>query len=369
MKLFWMLPLLILLFHVDVTAQELDKRVVDQVLRESSQGNPKAQAYLGGMYYHGKGVPLNHIKAAGWWRKAAEQGNASGQLNLGRLYSLGEGVPKDYVEATKWLQMAAEQGNDKAIKDLKAVVWRQGEAEAVNRYRDAAVQGDVDMQIELGNIYRYGRKGVTKDRSEAVKWYRKAVDQGSGRGAYELGDMFFYGGRSTKNHTEAAKWYRKAAQLGSKYGQYKLGSMYLHGEGVDKDINEAKEWFRKAAEQGSKPAKAKLYGMTYEGKIKIAFKEISQTIEALLSMLLFFPVWWLVAGYLLNCSPKHQGITIVIVFVGGMVGFFIAFACGGGAGGSSVMSASAWDCFFPYMIIQNIALAFIIFLGRRTKNS
>ena len=80
-----------------------------------------------------------------------------------------------------------------------------------------------------------------------------------------------------------------------------------------------------------------------------------------------FPVWWLIMGYFFNCPPKHLGIISIVVFVGGIVGFFILFACGGGAGGSSEVSARAWDCFLPYMAIQNMVLGLIFLSGKRKK--
>ena len=70
----------------------------------------------------------------------------------------------------------------------------------VMSYRKAAEQGDAGMQVKLGNIYQYGRSGVTRDRAEAMRWYRMAADQGDASGAYELGGMFYYGSIATQDH-------------------------------------------------------------------------------------------------------------------------------------------------------------------------
>jgi hypothetical protein len=85
----------------------------------------------------------------------------------------------------------------------------------------------------------------------------------------------------------------------------------------------------------------------------------------MLLLVLIFPVWWLIIGYFLRCSSKSLSIASILLFIGGMVGFFIAFACNGGAGGSSQLSASAWDCLLPYLVVYHISLASIIYLGRR----
>jgi hypothetical protein len=60
-------------------------------------------------------------------------------------------------------------------------------------------------------------------------------------------------------------------------------------------------------------------------------------------------------------------IFIIVLFVGGLVGLFFAFVCNGGAAGSSQMSASAWGCLLPYLIIYFLVLASLIAAGRREK--
>ncbi|MHC4094404.1 MAG: tetratricopeptide repeat protein [Planctomycetota bacterium] len=64
----------------------------------AEQGLAEAQAFLGGMYANGLGVPRDDAEAAKWWRKAAEQGNAQAQLNLSSTYRSGQGVLLDYDE-------------------------------------------------------------------------------------------------------------------------------------------------------------------------------------------------------------------------------------------------------------------------------
>jgi hypothetical protein len=77
----------------------------------AEQGNADAQAFMGWIYYEGKGVPQDYTKAVKWYKLAAEQGDADPQFKLALMYDLGQGVPKDYTEAVKWYVLAAEQGN------------------------------------------------------------------------------------------------------------------------------------------------------------------------------------------------------------------------------------------------------------------
>ena len=59
-------------------------------------GDPEAQFHLGLMHDFGKGVQLDHAKAAALYRKAAEQGHADAQYHLAVSYDDGEGVPQDF---------------------------------------------------------------------------------------------------------------------------------------------------------------------------------------------------------------------------------------------------------------------------------
>jgi len=77
------------------------------VMRAAERGNARAQAILGFMYEHGRGVPQDFRRAAKWYYRAAEQGEPHGQHFLGLLYDKGFGVKQDYVEAHKWLNLAA----------------------------------------------------------------------------------------------------------------------------------------------------------------------------------------------------------------------------------------------------------------------
>ncbi len=82
-------------------------------------GDASAQNALGAMYASGKGVPLDYVEAAKWYRKAADQGNPAAQYNLGVAYANGLGVPLDDAEALKWYRKAAEQGDADAQRVVR----------------------------------------------------------------------------------------------------------------------------------------------------------------------------------------------------------------------------------------------------------
>jgi TPR repeat protein len=62
------------------------------------------------MYKNGEGVPKDFIKAAEWYKKAADQGHTVAQMNLGNCYKFGEGVPKDLAKSVEYYRKSAIQG-------------------------------------------------------------------------------------------------------------------------------------------------------------------------------------------------------------------------------------------------------------------
>ena len=75
----------------------------------AAKGNVDAEEMLGSFYYFGIGVPQDYVRAATWYRKAAEQGDPGAQGMLGEFYLKGEGFPQDYQQAYFWLDLAAAQ--------------------------------------------------------------------------------------------------------------------------------------------------------------------------------------------------------------------------------------------------------------------
>ncbi len=68
------------------------------------------------MYHAGHGVPVNYAEAMRWYRMAAQQGYPRAQHNLGVLYFTGRGVGRDPVRAYIWFDLAAAGGIELARK-------------------------------------------------------------------------------------------------------------------------------------------------------------------------------------------------------------------------------------------------------------
>ncbi len=87
----------------------------------ADNGNADAQSYLGYCYDTGKGVTVDYLEGAKWYRKAADQNQINAQFNLGNCYHFGWGVATNDVEAVKWFNLASAQGDEPSKKILSVI--------------------------------------------------------------------------------------------------------------------------------------------------------------------------------------------------------------------------------------------------------
>lgn len=235
--------------------------------KAAEQGDTEAQEYLGGMYYHGKGVEQDYVKAAEWYEKAAEQGNDGAQRQLGYMYVKAQGVEQDYVKAAEWYEKAAEQGDHWAQYYLGCMYYygkgvKEDHAKAIEWLKKAAEQGNSMARNGIKELPKNG-DDVFPDNDKVVESLEKAAEQGEATAQLRLGVMYKYGEGVKRNYTKAAKWIRKAANQGEARAQFSLGELYENGKGVKQDYAKAAKWTRKAAKQGYLYAEKRI-GEMYE---------------------------------------------------------------------------------------------------------
>ena len=153
-------------------AQEVDRpwRVPRQLLAAWNE--------LGILYHKNGDIAPDPVRAAGWFRQAAEAGQAAAQGNLGVMHATGVGVPADQAQAAQWYRRAAEQGHAVAQTNLAAKLLRgngvpqdAGAAEAW--LRRAAEQGHAPAQRMLGVLLARGEVRP-RDAVEALGWLELA---------------------------------------------------------------------------------------------------------------------------------------------------------------------------------------------------
>ena len=167
---------------------------------------------------------------------------------------------KDLLEVLKSSRHAAgAQGTTPAAQTEPG----QPPVNTTAELRAKAEKGDVQSQVELGEVFFHGVAGLTKDAKEAVKWFQKAAEQNNARAQFNLGCCYDRGQGVAKDEKEAAKWFRKAAEQNFARAQLNLGWCYDWGQGVTKDAKEAVTWYRRAAEQNHAGAQYRL-GCCYD---------------------------------------------------------------------------------------------------------
>lgn len=172
--------------------------------------------------------------------------------------------PDDF-EAVKWFRRSAEQGFWPAVKKFgpggvvklhppSPDVTDPDKEERVRDLRPRAEQGQADAQQLLCYMHAQGY-GVPQDTVEAVQWWRKAAEQGNVEAQSDLGVTYSCGEvRVPRDYSEAAKWLRLASDWGDVVAQNDLAEMYRDGKGVPQDYALAHMWFNLAAAKGNADA-------------------------------------------------------------------------------------------------------------------
>jgi uncharacterized protein len=79
-------------------------------------GDARAQSGLGFMYYSGRGVPRDSVRAAAFFTRAAEQGEPTAQLFLSMMVFKSDGVPMNPPLAMMWVELAIAGGQVEAFE-------------------------------------------------------------------------------------------------------------------------------------------------------------------------------------------------------------------------------------------------------------
>ena len=81
---------------------------------------------LGELYAGGLGVPQNDVKAADWYKLAADRGDREAMFALAMFRLQGRAGPRDRDAGAKWLAAAAKLGHPLAAYDL-ALLYIEGQ--------------------------------------------------------------------------------------------------------------------------------------------------------------------------------------------------------------------------------------------------
>jgi TPR repeat protein len=130
----------------------------------------------------------------------------------------------------------------------------QDTTSAMQLHEKAANAGITAAMVAMGQLTE-----KTKQWDKAREWYEKAAVLGDFQAQICIGDFYQYGNGVSKDMTQAMQWVQKAANSGDAYSQWIIGYWLTNGTGgIPVDRDKAAEWFRKSADNGYAPAKQML---------------------------------------------------------------------------------------------------------------
>ncbi|CAM9328628.1 unnamed protein product [Ectocarpus sp. 12 AP-2014] len=199
-----------------------------------SANNPRAQNYLGTLFYEGRGVTKDRGEAVKWFRLSARQGFPQACQNLGMCYQTGAGVEKDLPKAVELFRQAVEGGSISATNNLAYLLAR----DALHTLTAAVRQAPPGLDQHNLSAGVAGTGLQFEDPSRGIMKPAGLSSQASSKAWRE----------STAKLREAADLFRRAADSGIGDASYQLGRLYQQGLGIPLDPVASFENFLAAAD-------------------------------------------------------------------------------------------------------------------------
>lgn len=125
----------------------------------ANEGDLRAMTLLGDIYHQSTTGKANYSTAWTWYNRAAKAGDPQGEYQIARMLWNGEGVPRN-------------------------------EGAAVQHYTQAADNKHEQARLELGLIYRDGKRQISRSAVKALKYLEAAAKQGNIEAELALEEMF-----------------------------------------------------------------------------------------------------------------------------------------------------------------------------------
>lgn len=192
----------------------LDANVFSDLFWRAQVGCAVSQLALASLYAKGEGgVPLDHEKAAHWFRQAAEAGLPVAAFNLAAL------LPLEDAEKLRWLRQAAEWGLPQAQVTAGILLLREGPArdpaEAASWFRQAIAQGDTEAMFRLGGLHLEGL-GVEHDVGAGLDLCKRAAEAGHVEAMLLLSQLYAQGVGRKKDPISARLWAIRAEKASAR---------------------------------------------------------------------------------------------------------------------------------------------------------
>ena len=182
------------------------------------------------------------------------------------VYDGTDGFPKnDYPIDVDRVTAEARRGNIHAVRALAWGYYKgvyglpENRKEGWKWYERGADMEDHWCLRELGVLYTLEDKG-----HKALKIFEKGIKLGSGDCCEKAGDLYFYGKAGiSQDYHKAWDYYWEGYSIGHAGCIASIGAMCYYGNGMDINLQHAKSYYREAAEKGLKWA-WKMAGLSAE---------------------------------------------------------------------------------------------------------
>lgn len=273
----------------------LDKNKYDSNLYKKLKSNDVDILNLkANMFYNGNGAPLDHKKAAEYYKKAADLGNDDATYKYAKMCLLGDGIPYNKDEGLKYLKKSIDSGSTQSMVYYSSLLFsgRNGidlDIQKASQYiKMAHDKGDtIDFfmgYITLDELENGAQTDISAANAAAAKYLKKAADKGDPIAAFEYGEMIYtnpsnykdldegikymkmsadqgfvlaistyakliYDTSKYQNKTEAARYFCMAANQDDVESMYKYAVILFKGDGIAPNLAEAKKYFNKIAKR------------------------------------------------------------------------------------------------------------------------
>lgn len=163
-------------------------------------------------------------------------GDAASQYSASMMMRSGESNDDEYPNphgARVFLEHSASQRYPQAIYtlameyDLGSVAFTRDPGVATELYREAALMGHVEAQVDLGTQYFLGRGGVPQDDAAAARWYERAAAAGHWGAQFLIASMYEHGNGVPRDEGMALRWYERAQSGGDELAPMKVELLKL----------------------------------------------------------------------------------------------------------------------------------------------
>ncbi|KAG2372909.1 hypothetical protein C9374_008840 [Naegleria lovaniensis] len=251
---------------------------------DSLKSHYLSQNMMGNLYFEGKGVPINYIKAKEYYELAAQQNYSSGVHNMGNMYYYGHGVAQDYMKAKECFELASQKAlleitchNNYAFENHYSEAMcalgmlfqfglgvDQSHEKAKECYEAAAKHHSAKAYYNLG-VMNYLGHGVPIDMVKAREYYELAAAQNHSDAINEMGNLYFNGDDVVQSYEKAREYYERAVQLNNTEAMLTMAEMFEQGLGVTPNFEQAAKYYKMASDLNDPTAQYHLAVMYADG--------------------------------------------------------------------------------------------------------